>query len=335
VVKSKNGAAVPCLEITCPDSCKKRYIELAESKQQIPCANYIQEVDMFKIIFWLSRLATERLEQKTEAIIGLMTETANDLEEVFHRLLFKYFGFKINALPFEMLERGLPATLLRKYTHSLLSIESLLFGQAGLLDFDAEDEYACKLQSEYQFLKQKHCLTEMDKSLWKYAKLRPVNFPTIRLAQIAAILHKGQILWATVVNLTEIKALYDIFDVTASEYWDNHYVFGKLSAQTSPKRLGKTAIDSLIINLLVPMTFAYANYKGEERSRERAMYFLEALAPESNSMLNEWAKLGIKPANALESQALIQLHSEYCSNKRCLKCAIGKEVIQNIIKNKK
>jgi hypothetical protein len=333
VIRRKSGEIIPCVEITCPESFKKRYLELSESTQHIPCANYISDVDPFKIRFWLNRIATERLERKTADVSALMSETTNDLEEVFHCVLFRYFGFKTNALPFEMLARSLPTKLLRKYNHSLSSVEALLFGQAGFLDVDAEDEYSFRLQTEYQFLRSKHNLAGMDKSLWKYAKLRPTNFPTIRIAQIASILSKYQSLWDIIVKLEDIKAIREIFDATASEYWDDHYVFGKISTKTSPKRLGEAAVDNLIINVLAPMVFSYSIYRGEDALKERAIHFLESLNAESNSVVNEWIKYGIKPANALQSQALLHLQTEYCDSKRCLKCAIGKEVIQNIIRN--
>jgi hypothetical protein len=331
----KSGEIIPCMEVTCPENIQKRYLELSESKQQIPCANHIPEVDTFKLRFWLNRIAIERLEHKTAVITGLMDETFNDLEEVFHCVLFKYFGFKINALPFEMLARSLPTKILRKYAHSLHSVESLLFGQSGFLDFDANDDYSFKLQSEYRFLKSKHNLVPLDKSLWKYAKLRPMNFPTIRLAQIAAILNKYQCLWETVANLNSLKDVYKVFDVTASGYWDNHYVFEKISEQASAKRLGKKAVDNLIINVLVPMIFAYSIYRSDEAMMERAVYFLESLTPESNSTINEWIKSGYRPVNAFESQALLHLQTVYCDSKKCLTCVIGKEVIHNIIHNKK
>jgi hypothetical protein len=272
------------------------------------------------------------LERKTADISALMNETLNDLEEVFHCVLFRYFGFKTNALPFEMLARSLPAKLLRKYSHSLPSVEALLFGQAGFLNIDTEDEYSFRLKTEYQFLKNKHNLVERDKSLWKYAKLRPTNFPTVRIAQIAAILSKYQSLWETVVTLEDIKDIREIFDVTASEYWDSHYVFGKVSSKVSPKRLGKDAVDNLIINVMAPMIFTYSIYKDDETLKERTIYFLESLSAESNSVIGEWIKCGVKPTNALHSQALMHLQTEYCANRKCLKCAIGKEVIQNIIK---
>jgi hypothetical protein len=333
-IKRKSGETVPCLEITYPENLKKRYLELSESGQHIPCASYIPEIDPFKIQFWLNRIATERLERKTAEISALMDKTAGDPEEVFHCVLFKYFGFKTNALPFEMMARSLPANLLRKYSHSLSSLESLLFGQAGLLDIevDDDDEYFSHLKSEYQFLKNKHNLVGMDKSLWKYTKLRPANFPTIRIAQAAAVLNKYQSLWEIVRASKSIKDICEILDVTASGYWDSHYVFGKTSSQIFPKRLGKNAVNNLIINVLVPMIFTYSIYRSDETLKERALSFLELLPAESNSIINEWTECGIEPANALESQALLHLQTEYCAKKTCLKCAIGKEVIQSIIK---
>jgi hypothetical protein len=330
VITRKSGEVIPCVEITCPENFRKRYLELSESEQYIPCANYIRDVEPFKIRFWLNRIATERLERKTDETKVLMDKTLSDSEEVFHCVLFRYFGFKTNALPFEMLARSLPASLLRKYSHSLSSIEALLFGQAGLLDVDVEDEYSFNLKSEYQFLKNKHNLVTMNSSLWKYAKLRPVNFPTIRIAQMAAILNKYQSLWETVVTMENIKDIYDMFDVTASKYWDNHYVFGKISSKELPKRLGKNAVHTLVINVFVPTIFVYAIYRGDETFKERAIYFLESLPAESNSVVNEWIKCGIKPVSALQSQALLHLQNEYCTGKKCLKCTIGKEVIQNI-----
>ncbi|MDR1895980.1 MAG: DUF2851 family protein [Prevotellaceae bacterium] len=330
VIERAGGEALPALEITYPETFKQRYEELCESKHHIPCANYISGVDAFKIKFWLQRLATERLERKTEEINSLIDVTYNDIEEIFHHVLFKHFGFKTNALPFEMLARSISAQILRKYHHSLPLLEALLFGQAGFLGSETEDEYSRNLKSEYEFLQNKHNLVRMDKTLWKYAKLRPGNFPTVRIAQIAALFHKYQNLWETLIRLDDINEVYEFFDVTASEYWENHYVFGKISP-ARPKKLGKTTIDILIVNVLSPMFFAYSVYKDDDRLREKAIHFLEIAGAESNSAVDEWQRYGIKPCNALESQALLHLSAEYCSKRKCLKCAIGKDVIQNII----
>jgi hypothetical protein len=331
VIRRKNGEIIPCLEISCPENSRKRYLELSKSKQEIPCGNRLATVDRFKIQFWLNRIAIGRLEHKTDTVNALLNATYNDLEEVFHCLFFRYFGVKINAIPFEMLSRSLPAKLIRKYSHSLQSIEALLFGQAGLLNFDATDSYAGNLQTEYRFLKNKHELVELDTSIWKYTRLRPASFPTVRIAQLAAILHRHHCLWDTVVNLASPKEIYATFDAAASEYWDNHYVFGKTSAKTSVKRLGKTAIDTLTINVLIPMILSYSIHRNNRALTERVMDMLESLPPESNSTVSEWIQSGYQPVNALESQALLQLHSEYCNHRKCLKCAIGKEIIQNII----
>jgi hypothetical protein len=159
-----------------------------------------------------------------------------------------------------------------------------------------------------------------------------VNFPTIRIAQVAAILSKYQSIWDIIVTVENTKDIYDIFDITASSYWDSHYVFGKTSPKILPKRFGKNAVDNLIINVLAPTIFSYSIYKGDETLQERAIYFLESLDAESNSIVNEWVQNGIKPVNALQTQALLHLQTEYCARKQCLKCAIGKEIIQNIIK---
>jgi hypothetical protein len=331
VIRRKTGERIPCLELTYPERFKQRYIELSKSKQLIPCTNYIVHIDGFKMQFWLNKIAVERFEQKTDLIKKLMLDTCCDLEEVFHCTLFRYFGFKTNSLPFEMLARSLPAKILRKYSHSIKSLEAVLFGQAGFLDDEPEDEYSCELQKEYRFLKHKYDLVEMDRTLWKYTKLRPINFPTIRIAQLAAVLNKHQRLWHDVIGLKTIKDVYNVFDVTASEYWNDHYIFGKTVAQTLAKRLGKNAVDILIINALVPTIFAYSTYYGNETLSARALDFLESLTAESNSIINEWIVSGIKPANALESQALIHLQTEYCDNRKCLKCDIGKEIIKNIM----
>jgi hypothetical protein len=332
-IKRRNGETLPCLRITCNEKFKARYIELSESTQHIPCASHIAEVEPFKVRFWLNRIATERLERKTDEISALIKETTGDFEEVFHRVMFKYFGFKTNAVPFEMLARSLSAKLLRKYSHSLQSVEALLFGQAGFLDNEAADEYSSILQKDYHFFKIKHKITGMDKSMWKYAKLRPANFPTIRISQLAAIINKYQRLWDTIVSMEKIKDIRQIFDVAASKYWNSHYIFGKFSAEAIPKRLGDRAVRNLIINVIVPMIFVYSNYRNDEVLKERAMFFLESMPAESNSIINKWTEYGIKPTNALESQALLHLQEEYCSDRKCLKCSIGKEVIQNIIRN--
>ncbi|MDR0560412.1 MAG: DUF2851 family protein [Prevotellaceae bacterium] len=331
VIHRQNGEILPALQITCPEIYKQRYEELCKSPQNIPCSNYISNVDSFKIKFWLNRIAAERMEKKTQEINNLITVAGGDLEAVFNYVLFRYFGFKTNAVPFEMLAMSLPVRLLRKYHCSLFSLEALLFGQAGFLEQSIDDEYFNSLKSEYSYLKSKHELAPMDRALWKFSKLRPGNFPSIRIAQIAALLHKYQSLWDIIVPLNNINDIYSIFDVKASEYWDSHYVFGKMSQKKSAKKIGKDSVNIIIINAVSLMLFVYAIYRNNESMREKSLHFLEITDAESNSIISEWSACGIIPVNALESQALLHLKNEYCLHRKCLKCAIGKEVIKNIL----
>lgn len=332
-IKRNNGQVIPALEITYPHFFKERYTELAKSESAVPCANYLTDIEPFKIQFWLNRMGAERLERKTNEIIDIINQTNGDMDKVLYYLLFKYFGFKVNTLPFEMLVLSIPVKVLRKYYKSLTSLEAVLFGQAGFLPDNPDDEYQNKLINEYNHIKTLYSLTPIDKSVWKFSKLRPANFPTIRIAQLAQLLNKHESLWNSIMKLDNITDVYRIFDVTASEYWDNHYVFGKESAKKSKKHLGDKAAENIIVNVLSPLLFACAEYKGDEQLREKALYFMENVKAEANSVISEWGNYNIKPSNALESQALLHLKYEYCSNKKCLNCAIGKQVIQNIIKS--
>jgi hypothetical protein len=331
IVRRSDGELLPTLKIPYSEALVRRYAELSESSSEIPCAEHAGKVDPFKFGFWLSRLATERLERKIAEIGDLLDRTLNDFDEVFHVVLFRSFGFKTNALPFEMLARALPCRLLRKYSGSLFQLEALLFGHAGFLESDGiEDDYCRQLKSEYSFLRHKHGLAPMDKSLWKYSRLRPVNFPTVRIAQIASLLNRHGELWETILSLDDTKEIRSLFDVCASEYWDSHYLFGKTAAKPSPKNIGTATTDSLMINLVAPMLFARAFRHGQDELQERSLHLLELTQPETNRHIAEWNRYNVKPRNALESQALLHLKSEYCTHGKCLNCAVGKEIIQNM-----
>lgn len=321
------GEMIPVMKITYPKCFQIRYEELSKSRLTIPCANHLDCIDLFRVKFWLTRIAMERMERKTGEIDKLIAASHGDFEAVFYCVLFRYFGFKTNALPFEMLARSLPVKLLRKHHDSLLSLEALLFGQAGFLETnEIEDSYYQQLKAEYAFLRSKYELTPMDSSLWKFAKLRPVNFPTVRIAQLAALLNKYQNLWEILIDADGLDKIFNIFDVTASEYWNNHYVFGKEST-VRQKTLGTNSINVLVINVLSLMFFAYSNYKGDERFIDKALHLLESAKAESNTIISDWKKCNIIPKNALESQALLHLKTEYCSQRKCLQCIIGKEIV--------
>ncbi|MDR2563783.1 MAG: DUF2851 family protein [Prevotellaceae bacterium] len=323
-----NTETIPVITINYPKSIEQKYRELADSSFDIPCKLYLPKITEVKIKHWLTRMAAERLEYKAEYIAELLKQTQSDFDRVLRRLLFRYFGFKVNALPFELLAQNIPAVA-KKYHASLPTTEALLFGQAGFLDDElAEDDYYNALKREYLFLKAKHGLNPMNKSLWKFARLRPYNFPTLRIAQMAALLHKCDDLFDAVLNADDVREHIAVFeDVRASEYWDTRYLFGKTVEKPLPKRIGRTAAELIALNVTVPFMFAYARSKGDENLRERALNLLDKFKPESNSTIRNWAEAGIKAGNAAESQALLHLYAEYCSPRKCLQCAIGKIVV--------
>ena len=324
-----NAEPIPVITISYPKCIEQKYRELTDSSFGIPCKSYLPNIADIKIKHWLTRMAAERLEHKAKYIDELLKQTRGDFDKVFRRLLFRYFGFKANSIPFELLAQNIP-TAARKYYDSPLAAEALLFGQAGFLGDELDDDYYNRLKMEYLFLKTKHGLTPMDKNLWKFARLRPYNFPTLRIAQLSALLHKYDNLFDTVLRAADAREHTAVFEeVTASEYWDTRYVFGKTTGKLLPKRIGRTAAELIALNVTAPFMFAYAGHKGDENLRERALNLLDKFKPESNSTIRDWAEAGIIAVNAAESQALLHLHSEYCTARKCLQCAVGKIVVGN------
>lgn len=328
-IKRPNGETLPALALTFPLLLQQRFDALLASPHPIPCRPNVAQVETFRMRHWLARMAAERLERKSTDIHTLLAQTVNDWDATFHRFLFRYLGFKVNALPFELLAQQLPINLLRKYRHSLSGLEALLFGQAGLLSQQPADAYQTNLQAEYRYLQAKHGLTAMDASLWKFARLRPGNFPTLRLAQAAALLHQTDDLLGSILQPATAKEYILLFDTAASSYWNTHYVFGKLSPHRCTKRLGTKSAERIATNVVAPMLFAYGQSKGDEAMQERALNLLEELPPEVNSITLSWKGAGIIAENTFESQALLQMRTNYCDKKRCLHCPIGKQVIED------
>ena len=328
-VTRANNETIPVIELKYPKSIEEKYRELADSSLDIPCRQHLSAIADFKIKHWLTRMSAERLEHKAEYIAELLRQTRGDFDRVFCQLLFRYFGFKVNSVPFELLAQG-AAAVARKYCSSLLSTEALLFGQAGFLDDALDgDAYYNSLQTEFRFLKTKHELRPMDKSLWKFARLRPYNFPTLRIAQMAALLHRCDNLFDAVLRASDLREHTALFeDVRASEYWDTRYVFGKASAKALPKRIGHTAAELIALNVTVPFIFAYASHRGDDDLREKALNLLEQFKPESNAIIRDWASAGIIASSASESQALLHLYSQYCIPKKCLQCAVGAGIVK-------
>jgi hypothetical protein len=326
-----NSEELPTLEISYPPALLENFEQLLKSKKWIACEEKLAIVDPFVLRFWYSSLMIERLQSKTQNILGILSQNTNNWNETFYQLLARNFGMKTNAVPFELLARSLPLQTLSKHKNNLFQIEALLFGQAGLLNETLlGDDYFLSLRNEYSFLYKKYNLSGVDAHLWKFMRLRPVNFPTIRIAQLAALIHQSSALFSRILEIDDLNDIRKLFNVTASEYWDTHYRFNKISAEDKPKHLGENTFQNLVINTIAPLLFVYGEHHMNQRMKDRALNFLEQLPPEQNQITDKWNELGIESRSAFESQALIQLKKEYCENKRCLHCQLGTKIITSI-----
>jgi hypothetical protein len=323
-----NNSLVPTMEIQFDDILLKNYQKLIRSESWIACEKDLHTVDDFLIKKWMEELMIERLEDKALKIKQELKQTQNNWEETFYRHLAKNFGFKLNGEPFELLARSLPLKVVAKHKNNLMQIEALLFGQAGFLNEETGDDYYLKLKSEYQFLQHKFNLKPIEKHLWKFLRSRPGNFPTVRLAQFAALIFQSKSLFSKIMETQDLQKIKQMLQAKPSEYWDTHYHLNKPSVK-KPKPLGQSAIQILFINTVVPFLFVYGKHKGIDDLSERALSSLSMIKPEKNSMVSQWKRLGLKPENAFESQALIQLKNNYCTFKKCLHCSIGNYIIKN------
>lgn len=278
-------------------------------------------------MLWLDRLLVERLERKTAYVEELLEKNKNNWEETFYQIIARNFGFKTNAEPFEQLARSLPLITLAKHKNNLMQIEALLFGQAGLLEKDFEDEYPNKLKKEYLFLQKKHSLNPVQNESWKFLRMRPASFPTIRIAQFAQLIFSSVHLFSKILVAKNVEELEHLFDLKLSNYWQTHYVFDKASVKRN-KKLGKSAIHLLVINTIAPFLFLYGKRKDNEDYKEKAFQLLEEIKPEKNSIITKWKALGMEPESAYQTQALLQLKNEYCTKKRCLECAVGNAILK-------
>jgi len=321
------GSCVPVLVIRWPKWIDANYEMLIKSQDWIGCASLLYQVDPFRIKFFLNGIVIERLKQKIESISKVLVETKDDWGETFYCMLARNFGLKENALPFEMVARSLPQSVLARHHDSLFQIEALLFGQAGLLGEELfGDEYYLELREEYRFLAVKYGLKPIEGHLWKFMRMHPGNFPTIRLAQFAMLIHNSKGLFAAVVDASNLEDLQRLFMVKASEYWDTHYSFNK-SSVVRKKVFGDQIFRLIVINVVVPFYFLYGECQNKLFLKDRALDILEQMPAEINSSISRWAGAGIVAANALESQALLQLQHDYCEPRKCLECTIGHKII--------
>ncbi|PKP33758.1 MAG: DUF2851 domain-containing protein [Bacteroidetes bacterium HGW-Bacteroidetes-17] len=303
-----------------------KYQGFIQNKGWIACENYIHQVKELTKVHFLQRIAIERIERKFNLLSVELIKNKSDIEQLFYIQLFRSFGFKTNATPFEMLIKSIPLMVLIKHKDELLKIEALLFGQAGMLDQDFKDDYPNKLKTEYAFLKHKYALSPIQVHLWQYLRLRPSNFPTIRIAQLSVILHQNTSLFSQIIEVESTAELLHMFDISASKYWDTHYHFDKTSKKKI-KKLGDKAVESMLINSVIPILFIYGYRTIKPEQSDKALNFLETLKGENNAIIRQWEHLSLPTNNALQTQALIELKTQYCDFKKCLECEFGCELL--------
>ncbi len=323
------GERIPCLELKgrIPPKLLENYQRLEHEQAWIPCQHFFRQVPEIVRLNWLDRLLVERLELKTTAIAEALKDTENHWEEAFYRLLARNFGLKVNAEPFEALARSLPLLTLAKHKTSLLQVEALLFGQAGFLKEPHRDEWPNELTREYRHLAHKYGLESLPQSQWKFLRLRPANFPTVRLAQFAALVHQSAHLFSKILETKNLRELENHFNVQLSPYWRDHFQFDKPSIKRE-KTLGRDFVHLIVINTIVPFLFHYGKIRDLDEPQKRALTLLEELPPEANNIVDGWVALGVPARHAFQTQALIHLKTRYCDQKRCLECAVGNAILK-------
>ena len=336
-VMKSNGEYVPQLQLSVPDDVLTHYDELQKTDEYPPCYKVIPHLSALIIHSWVAALQTERLEQKTEAIRKRAELCNGSWEDAYFVTLARNYGFGINGEVFEQWAYNIPLNAVAHHRDDLFQIEAIFMGQAGLLELDSipeyyqkdalNDGYFAKLRNEYQYLAHKFSMKPIDFKLWRFLRLRPQNFPHIRISQLANLYYQQK---AGLRQLMECETLDELKNVLKSQvtpYWETHYTFGSTSPKNE-KHLSYGSINLLMINTAIPMLFAYGRHTTKEVLCDRAFDFLEQLKAENNHIIRMWQQVGLPVKTAGDSQALIQLKKEYCDKKECLRCRFGYEYLR-------
>jgi len=325
----EHGNTIPTLILQPNKKVMLGYKNLSKFSIQNCCNKSILKVDTFTQNNWFDRLVIERFEQKAEQFIETYYKTNSNWEECLYQKLACNFGVTQNTLAFQALANSLPLKVVLKHSNSLVQLEALYFGQANLFPNSSIDKYVLLLQNEYNFLQKKYDLTPLPKTYWKYSRLRPQNFPDIRIAQFAQFIFQTQSLCSKLLENKTIDNLKEIFSISLHSYWDNHYKLGTLSKKQI-KHLGQNFISTILINTVIPFLFAYGHLHKQNIFIEYAVNLLDQIPSENNSITSKWNELGIQSHSAFRSQALIHLSKNYCSHKNCLKCRFGLYYLQSL-----
>lgn len=336
---TSKGKSVPQMLMSVPQTIADNYHELIKTDNYPPCYKIVPELSRLVVHSWMSALQTERLEQKTKAIEERVRLCGGSWEDAYFITLARNYGFGINGDAFEQWAKHIPMSAVAKHRDDLFQVEALFFGQAGLLDINTiaekhreealADNYFIRLSKEYQYLAHKFSLTPMEGKMWRFLRLRPQNFPYIRISQLARLYHERRTSISMLADCVTMDQLFEMFKTQVSEYWETHYTFG-MESSSSKKCLSASSIDLLVINTAVPMLFAYGRHLHNDALCDRAFEFLEQLKAENNNIVRMWQECGLTVTTAGDSQALIQLKKEYCDRRNCLRCRIGFEYLKGM-----
>jgi hypothetical protein len=327
-ITDTNGEAIATLELQSlvPKITLQRFEHLMGTADFIPCSFSLPVLNEIAWLAWKERLIIERLQEKSQLIIKWLDNANQHWEEVFWRSLARGFGMKVNADTFEEIAKSVSVNLLAKHKNQIHQLEALLLGQAGLLDDSFEDPYAIMLQKEYTFLAKKYGLQSLNRQP-AFLRMRPANFPTLRLAQLAMLVYHSSHLFSKIKTATHSNEIFQWFDITANDFWNYHYTLSD-KATYQPKSLGASLIQHIMINAIIPMLFAYGLVNNEHAWKDKAVNWLMHLSPELNSITKQWKLYRVENKNACDSQALIHLKNRYCNNRKCLDCAVGTKLLR-------
>lgn len=318
---------IPTLEIIIPESLYSKYNQLVNSQEWISCENYLTDVDRITINKVIESNGIERIIDKFMSFSNYLKDNENDFEKSMIIAIAKAFGGKVNSIPFEILGQKLNNKLIASSKKSIVETESLVFGLAGFPGVqDHQDSYLLQLKEIFSYYQHKFDLHPVEYQLWKFFRIRPIAYPTIRLAQFAGLLYYRDHFISNLSELKKYDDFVDFFNVPVTDYWKNHYLFGKETRMLS-KAISNDFLNLIIINALIPMFFGLGKHTGNEVLIEHSVNLLASLPPESNKIIDGWANRSITAKNAFESQALLNLKSNYCDQKKCLDCSIGRFVI--------
>lgn len=323
-----DGHEIPQLQLDVPDHVRENYATLIHNDCQPRCCDVVRTLPVFQIHNWMTSLTLQRFEERARQIMQRRETLDKSWEDTLFVTIARNFGFGINGDAFEQWARSIPMGTVAKHRDSLFQIEAIFFGQAGLLEGDFIDNDALRLQKEYRYLRQKFSLTPIAATAWKFLRLRPQNFPHIRIAQLAMLYYEQRINLSRLINATSMSEVEALLFTHVSDYWHTHYIFDSLPSKPSDKQLSPTSVQLLVINSVAPMLFAYGRYKSDQTLCDRAFSLWEQVPPENNRIVRDWASAGVVCEHAADSQALIQLHHRYCQSRDCLRCQFGYEYLR-------